>query len=352
MDKQGFDFEVGQLEKMGVQFKFNTILGKDIQLEEISEQYDGVIVALGLGKSNELEVVKSISADKQYDAMDFLKGYNLKTLSIEPGSKILVVGGGNSAIDVARSAKRFNNDNEVFLSCIETEENMPAFTEEVVHAKEEGVSIIPNSFVAECSENGHIKAVLNSFDSKNHLQNLDCDYIVVAIGQQGNIEEYIVIGEEHITNGNKIKADKHTGFTNYRNVFVAGDVCDDNHMSLIGAIGSGKRAVVGLKQQLENYEHSYEGLDALLNLNNKESEGATSNPIALEGDITDFIKNFNLFQSCEKCNHCIDNLGCPAMIKVDGKIVIDQPKCTKCGLCLDVCPNDAIGWEKLTEKVN
>ncbi len=352
MDKQGFDFEVGQLEKMGVHFKFNTILGKDIQLEEITEQYDGVIVALGLGKSNELEVVKSISADKQFDSMDFLKGYNLKTLKIEPESKFLVIGGGNSAIDVARTAKRFNADNEVFLSCIETEEKMPAFMEEVTHAKEEGVTIIPNSYVAECSENGHIKAVLNSFDSKNHLQDLDCDYIVVAIGQQGNIEEYKVIGEEHIANGNKIKADKHTGFTNYKNVFVAGDVCDDNHMSLIGAIGSGKRAVVGLKQQLENYEHSYEGLDALLNLNDRESEGATSNPIALEGDITEFINNFNLFQSCEKCNHCIDNLGCPAMIKVDGKIIIDYPKCTKCGLCLDVCPNDAIGWEKEKELVN
>ncbi|PCJ27877.1 MAG: hypothetical protein COA97_02780 [Flavobacteriales bacterium] len=345
MDKQGFDFEVGQLEKMGVQFKFNTSLGKDIQLEEISEQYDGVIIALGLGKSNELEVVKSISADKQFDAMDFLKGYNLKTLDIEPGSKILVVGGGNSAIDVARSAKRYHTDNEVVLSCVETEEKMPAFTDEVQHAKEEGVTIISNSYVTECSENGNIKAIVNAFDTKKHIQDIDCDYIVVAIGQQGNVDEYEVIGKDKLAKGNKIIADKFNGFTNYKNVFVAGDVCDENHMSLIGAIGSGKRAVIGIKQQLEGYKYSYEGLNALLHLNDKEKEGATSNPIALEGDITDFIKNFNLFQSCEKCNHCIDNLGCPAMIKVDGKIVIDEPKCTKCGLCIDVCPNDAIVWE-------
>ena len=352
MDKQGFDFEVGQLEKMGVLFKFNTALGKDIQLEDISNQFDGVILAIGLGKSNELEVVKTISAEKQFDAINFLKGYNLKTLSVEPGSKILVIGGGNSAIDVARSAKRFNTDNEVTLVCIETEQNMPAFTEEVVHAKEEGVHIIPNSYVAECSEEGQVKVVLNAFDSKNHLQDLSCDYVVVAIGQQGNVSEFEVIGKEYLANGNKIKADKNIGFTNYKNVFVAGDICDNNHISLIGAIASGKRAVVGLKQQLEGYKYSYEGLNALLNLNNKEKEGETSNPIKLEGDITDFIKNFNLFQSCEKCNHCIDNLGCPAMIKVNGKIVIDYPKCTNCGLCLDVCPNDAIGWEKEKELVN
>jgi indolepyruvate ferredoxin oxidoreductase, alpha subunit len=351
MDKQGFDFEVSQLEKMGIRFKFNTSLGKEIQLEEISNQYDGVIISVGLGKSKELEIVKGISAERQFDALNFLKKYNLKTLSILPGSKILVVGGGNSAIDVARSAKRLSAENEVVLSCIETEENMPAFAEEIIHAKEEGVNIVANSYVARCSENGEIKARLKTFDSKNHIRNINCDYIVVAIGQQGNVEEYLAVGKENLAQENKIKADQNTGFTHYNNVFVAGDVCNENHMSLIGAIASGKRAVVGLKQQLEGYEYAYEGLDALLNLNDKEKEGATSNPIALEGDITDFIKNFNLFQSCEKCNHCIDNLGCPAMIKIDGKIIIDEPKCTHCGLCIDVCPNDAIAWESIGKNV-
>lgn len=352
MDKQGFDFEVSQLEKMGVQFKFNTALGKDIQLEEISNQYDGVVVALGLGKSIKLDIVNAISDEKKFDGMSFLKAYNLKTLSIEAESIILVVGGGNSAIDVARSAKRLNTNNEIILSCLETEEDMPAFTEEIVHAREEGITIIPNSYVAKCSEKERIEIVLNAFDSNNHLEDLRCDYIVVAIGQQGYVDEYAAIGDEHLSKENRIKADKNTGFTSFKNVFVAGDICDDNHMSLIGAIASGKRAVIGLKQHLEGYQHSYEGLNALLNLNHKENEGATANSIALEGDITEFIKKFNLFQSCEKCNHCIDNLGCPAMIKVEGKIVIDYTKCTKCGLCIDVCPNDAIAWEKETEMVN
>ncbi len=352
MDKQGFDVEVSQLAKMGVQFKFNVSLGKEMELEEIANQFDGVIIAIGLGKSNELEAVSSISKSKKYDSMNFLKEYNLKTLAIQPGSKIVVIGGGNSAIDVARSAKRFNEDNEVILSCVETESAMPAFTEEVEHAKEEGVTILANSYVEECTEKGDLKIKLHQFDSKKHLQDINCDYIVVAIGQQGNVEEYATIGDKNLTNGNKIKADKYNGFSNYKNVFVAGDICADNHMSLIGAIGSGKRAVIGIKQKLEGYKYSYEGLNALLHLNHKEKEGAIANPIELEGDITEFIKNFNLFQSCEKCNHCIDNLGCPAMIKVDGKIIIDEPKCTQCGLCIDVCPNDAIAWEKELELVN
>ncbi len=80
-------------------------------------------------------------------------------------------------------------------------------------------------------------------------------------------------------------------------------------------------------------------------MNDKEKEGTASLPLDLDEDISLFISKFNMFQSCEKCNHCIDNLGCPAMIKVDGKIIIDYPKCTKCGLCIDVCPNEAIKWE-------
>ncbi|MCP4456417.1 MAG: FAD-dependent oxidoreductase [Cytophagales bacterium] len=345
MDKDGFDFEVGQLEKMGVKFQFNTALGQDIQLEDISTSHDAVILALGLGKSNKLEITDKLSSEKRYDAMTFLKEYNLGTLTSVPGSRFLIIGGGNSAIDVARSAKRISQDNEVVLSCIETEENMPAFSEEIVHAKEEGISILANSFVSELSESESVEAVLSTYDSKEKLKTVSCDYVVVAIGQVGDKNDYEGIGENNLSPENRIMADAKTGFTNHSNVFVAGDLCADNHMSLIGAIASGKRAVIGVRQKLEDYAYEYEGLDALLGLNDK-VEGATSNPIDLNGKISTFIENFNLFQSCEKCNHCIDNLGCPAMIKVDGKIVIDYGKCTKCGLCIDVCPNDAIGWVK------
>ncbi len=351
MDKSGFDFEVSQLEKMGVHFHFNSVLGRGIQLEDICQQYDGVIVAIGLGKSNLLDIISSVSDSKKFDAISFLKEYNQKSLKVKPDASILVVGGGNSAIDAARSAKRFHPSVNVVLSCIEEKELMPAFKEEIGHAIEEGVTIFPNSYVAACSESDKLNIALHQFDAKNHLQDLICDYIVIAIGQQGNIEEYSIIGEDKLGNGNKIKANNKTGFTNYKNVFVAGDICDENHMSLIGAIASGKRAVIGIKKLLENYEHDYEGINSLLNLNNKQKEGNSSHPLDLNGDISSIISQFNLFQSCEKCNHCIDNLGCPAMIKINGKINIDYPKCTKCGLCIDVCPNDAISWVKESEVV-
>jgi len=352
MDKSALDYEVDQLSKMGVNFFYNSSLGSTIQLDELTKKYDSVILALGLGKAKKLDVVKNISESKYSDALSFLVGYNLRNLPIKTSSRILVIGGGNSAIDAARSAKIFDSTNSVYVACVETEDKMPAFGEEVEHAKAEGIQIYNNLFIDSCVENDNIELMMHAFDTKEFKQKLEVDYIVVAIGQTGKNSDYELVGEDKLGEQGKIKADEKTGFSNYENVFVAGDVCDGNHMSLIGAIASGKKAAIGVRQKLENYEFEYEGLDTLLKLNDKESEGETSEELQMNGDINEFISKFNLFQSCEKCNHCIDNLGCPAMIKVDGKIQIDYPKCTKCGLCIDVCPNDAIQWVKEKELVN
>ncbi len=56
------------------------------------------------------------------------------------------------------------------------------------------------------------------------------------------------------------------------------------------------------------------------------------------------MREFDIFQACAKCDHCIDNFGCPALIKVEGKVTVDDYQCTRCGLCIDVCVNQAIHW--------
>jgi len=347
MNKTGFDFEVSQLEKMGVTFKFNSSLGQDFQLKDLSEQYDGVILSIGLGKSKKLDIIKdNLSEHRKIDALSFLKDFNLGKLSMKKGSEYLVIGGGNSAIDVARSIKKYDLSSKITVSCIEKEENMPAFAEEVKHAIKEGIELEANSYVSACTENNKIQVTLNSYSGKEKIKELKCDYVVEAIGQYGEKESYATIGENNLGSDGKIKADSKSGYTNYKNVFVAGDLCNDNHQSLIGAIASGKRAVIGLKQKLEKYQYAYEGIDSLLNLKESDFSMVPSQSIQKDADMTEFISQFNLFQSCEKCNHCIDNLGCPALVKINGKITIEDSNCTRCGLCIDVCPNDAIHWVK------
>ena len=347
MDKAGFDYEAMQLEKMGVKFHFNSALGKDISLEKLANEFDAVIIAIGMNKAKKLDIIeKNVPQRKRIDALAFLKSFNREEKIIDDGSTILVIGGGNSAIDSARSAKKLNPDNIVIVSCLETEALMPAFAEEVMHAKNEGIEFIPDSYVETCThKDGKTHVSLHCLGTKYFLQDLKCDYIITAIGQ--TTEPSIT---EHLSKDDNLRVKNENSFSGYKNVFVAGDIASGNNMSVIGAIASGKKAVVGIRQLLEGYKFGYEGEKALERLNANPTPTLKLRNEIIDDDIKLGIDQYNLFQSCQKCNHCIDNFGCPAMVKVNGKVQIDESRCTLCGLCIDVCPNNAIRWETVKEE--
>jgi putative selenate reductase len=259
----------------------------------------------------------------------------------------LVIGGGNSAIDTARSAKKLNVLNKIIVSCIETESTMPAFAEEVKHASEEDIEFIHDSFVETCSvgKDGELNVVLHSHEKKTFLQNIKCDFIITAIGQTTDPSLFAQI---QIDENQRVKSEN--SFTGYENVFVAGDISSGNNMSVIGAIASGKKAVVAVRKSLENYKYAYEGEMALERLNTNPAPTLHLRKAIVDDDIQVEIERYNLFQSCQKCNHCIDNFGCPAMVKVNGKVQIDMSRCNLCGLCIDVCPNNAIRFEVIEEE--
>jgi NADPH-dependent glutamate synthase beta subunit-like oxidoreductase/Pyruvate/2-oxoacid:ferredoxin oxidoreductase delta subunit len=349
MDKTGFDYEAMQLAEMGVKFRFNTSLGKEISLEKLSKEFNSVILAIGMSRSKTLDLIDAtVPVKKRTDALSFLKAFNLKKENIKPGSTVLVIGGGNSAIDAARSAKRLSVQNKVIVSCIETESTMPAFAEEVKHAATEDIEFIHDSFVKSCSveKSGAINIELHSFGNKKHLQDLKCDYIITAIGQ--TTEPSLV---ENLSKDENLRVKSENSFSGYKNIFVAGDISSGNNMSVIGAIASGKKVAVGVRKLLENYKYGYEGERALDRLNTNPSPTLQLRKSVVDEDIKVEIERYNLYQSCYKCNHCIDNFGCPAMVKVNGKVQIDMSRCNLCGLCIDVCPNNAIHWDVVEEEV-
>lgn len=353
MDKTGFDFEAMQLKEMGAKFHFNKSLGKDFSLENLSDDFDSVILAIGMSKSKTLDIIENnIPSDKKADALSFLKDFNQNKSKLKGGSVVLVIGGGNSSIDAARSAKKLNAQNKVIVSCIETTKAMPAFAEEVNHALAEDIEFIHDSFVRECSvsSSDKIEITLHSFCKKEFLQKLECDYVITAIGQQGEQHTFERMGKERMDAQGRIE--NKNGFSGYKNIFVAGDISSSNNMSVIGAIASGKKAAVAVRKSLENYQYEYEGEKALERLNSSPSLTLPKGKGTLSpsGRVGEGLEIYNLFQSCMKCNHCIDNFGCPAMVKVNGKIKIDYSRCTLCGLCIDVCPNNAIRWEVVKEE--
>jgi indolepyruvate ferredoxin oxidoreductase alpha subunit len=353
MDKIGCDAEIGLLEELGVNFRFDTSLGKDIFVDDLSQDFDAVIIAAGMAISSTIELVeKNVPPGNKSCAISFLRQYNQNTLNISTPATILVIGGGNSAVDAARAAKKYDPKNNVIISCVEPSHEMPAFAEEIEAAMQEDIQIMDSSDVETCAWNSSEKigVTLKSIGNRKKLWKLHCDYIITAIGQKGDVETIKPAALPTDKEG-RIVADSENGHTKHKNVFAAGDICANNHMSVIGAIASGKKAAVGVRQLLEKYAFPYEGQKALDILNSTDTVWQKSAQFQ-NGDIDESyilqeMPGFNLFQACKMCNHCIENFGCPALLKVNGKVVIDQHQCTRCGLCIDVCINDAIRWVEL-----
>ncbi|NQU05446.1 MAG: FAD-dependent oxidoreductase [Calditrichaeota bacterium] len=356
IDKDGCDAEIKILNELGVEFKFDMALGKDIEVEKLSQEFDGVIIAIGMGLSSTLDIIEnSVETSNKFDAITFLKQYNDESLSLNLASTVFIIGGGNSAIDAARAAKDFGVE-DVRIVYRRTREEMPAFDEEVEAALSEGVQITFETVIDACkmTDSGRVSASLRSFKENKDLGEMQCDYIITATGQRGHDRD--IISEVVETDkSNRIAADPENGRTKYKNVFVAGDICADNHVSVIGAIAGGKKAATGIRQELEGYAFSYEGAEALRILNSPKANRMKPIPgdesRLTEADIAELIPKFDLYQACSKCDHCIENFACPALIKIEGKVVIDDVQCTRCGLCIDICLNNAIHWvEPLSEQ--
>lgn len=338
MDKNGFEFEAMQLAEMGVEFKFNSVIGQNISIDQLKSDFDAVIIAIGLQQAKKLDIIeKNVPEQKRLNAIQFLRSFNDSKNILSPSSVTVVIGGGNSAMDAARSVKKLHPNNTVIVTCIENTNNMPAFFEEIEHARKEGIEIINESFVKEVKIKGE-KVLLSLFNfnkQDKHINEIECDYVITAIGQTGD-SEFIA--------ANNFTSDKTGRITQSiekisNKIFFAGDIHSQNNISLIGAIASGKKSAIDVRKLLENYSFEYEGEKALHRLN---TQAIPNNHLNSNDKIE--LESYNLFQSCQKCNHCIDNFGCPAMVKTNGKVQIDMSRCTLCGLCIDVCPNNAINW--------
>jgi thioredoxin reductase/Pyruvate/2-oxoacid:ferredoxin oxidoreductase delta subunit len=324
-------------------------------LDGLSADFEAVVLAIGMGDSLPLQLVEEqVPVAQRSDANNFLKLFNLGAPSIKPGASVLVIGGGNSAIDSARAALRAQAA-EVVIYYRRGRTDMPAFDEEIEEALTEGVRIVFDSVVAGCKSqpDGRLKVEFNSFADGHPIGSHHCDFIITAIGQRGK-EEVLSPSGLQLNSEKRVVSDPRTGRTTLGNVFAAGDICAGNHVSLIGAIAGGKKAANGVRALLEGYPYAYEGSGALDALNGHPRtayHGDNGDPIASFDDLHREISQYYLAQPCRKCNHCIENFGCPALILVNGKVVIDDMQCKGCGLCIDVCINDSIHWVGAQESV-
>ena len=270
------DKEISNLEKMGVIFHKNVVVGKSVTLEQLKEDgFDAIFICSGAGLPKMLHVAGE-NLNGVFSANEFLTRVNLMHAgqpdSITPlrvGKKAAIFGGGNVAMDAARTAVRVGFE-EVYIIYRRTEKELPARLEEIRHAKEEGVVFkflySPKEILG---EDGYVKGVelevmeLGEPDesgrrrpvSTGKTEIMDLDTVIVALGTGPNP----IIQRSAEAEGLDIITDKRgyivvdgeTRCTNIPTVYAGGDVAPVGESNAINAMGAGKKAAKAINDLLK-----------------------------------------------------------------------------------------------------
>jgi NADPH-dependent glutamate synthase beta subunit-like oxidoreductase len=228
--------EIDMIKRLGVEIRTNTKIGKDIGFSEVRDKSDAIFIATGSHKGIKMGIADE-DAEGVIDAVDFLRAVNLNE-RINIGQKVIVVGGGNAAVDAARVAKRMGKDVKIFYR--RTRAEMPAQKTEVDEAIREGIEIdflvTPTKVLTyfgrvtgiECE-----RMKLGDVDTDGRRKPIPidgsefrekCDTLITAIGQQPDITNFVDGNGFKLSKKNTIQVDIETLYTGVEGVFAGGDV--------------------------------------------------------------------------------------------------------------------------------
>ncbi|MHA2404723.1 MAG: FAD-dependent oxidoreductase [Candidatus Kariarchaeaceae archaeon] len=253
--------DIDYIKALGVDIKTNTAIDLDQGLEDLLKQgYGAVLVAIGAHKGKKLGI-PGTDLDNVLVGTSFMRDVNLGK-EVKLGKKVMVIGGGNVAMDCARTAKRLGAA-EVGISCLECFEDMPADITEVEQAREEGIEIYDSrTFTKLASSDGKVSGVgcleitgcTFDDDGEAHFDvvsdeehTLEADTVIFAIGQVPEIGNSGIV---KISKMGTIDADSDTLMIGTNRVFVAGD-CYSGVASIIDAIASGQKSASKIHRYLQ-----------------------------------------------------------------------------------------------------
>ena len=264
--------EIDYIKELGVEFKPNYIIGRIKTLDELCDEFDAIFLGTGAGLPSFMGIPGE-NFSGVYSANEFLTRVNLMKAydpaydtRVRHGKHVVVVGGGNVAMDAARSALRLGAD-EVSIVYRRGEEEMPARREEIEHAKEEGIifRLLTNPVRILGDEKYNVKAVecikmeLGEPDESGRRSpvpvegsefTIPADVVVIAIGTSPN--PIIFKGSEGLEQSKRgtVVADEDTGATSKCGVFAGGDVVT-GAATVISAMGAGKKAARAIDEYLK-----------------------------------------------------------------------------------------------------
>ena len=263
--------EIGVIQKMGVEIKTGVTFGKDVTFDSMRKQgYRAFFLATGLHQNIPLNIANE-NLKGVLNGIDFLRDISLGN-PVNVGKKVIVIGGGNVAMDVAMTAARRGAD--VSLVALEQRSEMPAWEREINEAQEEGIQIIngmgPNKFLGKAGRLSGVefKRCTSVFDEKGafspkydelDLTTMETDTVIAAIGQAADLSLAEKLGLP-MDPGGHLNADPITLETAIKGVFAGGDVYY-GPKTVADAIGCGKEASVSIDRYLRGLD-LYTGREA------------------------------------------------------------------------------------------
>lgn len=361
--------EVTVIQSLGVEIRCHTQVGKDVSFVDLRRDFAAVIIACGAKRSRALPIPNS-DAIGVMGGVDFLRDVSLgKEVSL--GQRVIVIGGGNVAYDVARTvlrqeeydvsrtAARMAGVRQVNLVCLESLEEMPADTVEILEGQEEGVTrhnswgprevlvdgrngqkFVRGVKFARCTQvYDENKRFAPKFD-ESVTTTIESDTVLLSVGQSADLS-FIDARRDGIEmrSPQQITNDPATCATSAPGIFIAGDIAYGPRL-MIHAIASGKQAARSVYRYLRGREISPEEVQfhlpiehyrrekhyerrARLHIPTHSAEERLKNPTAL------VEIGYNEGQACAEAGRCLD---CGINTIFDGE------RCILCGGCVDVCP--------------
>ena len=357
LEKDVVEAEINILKEMGVEFRCGVEVGKDITIAQLREQgYKGFYVAIGAQGGRALGIPGE-DAEGVQSGITFVTDQNQgKDVTLK--GRTIVIGGGNVAVDVARTAIRVGSES-VVMYCLESREIMPAAADEVEEAEKEGITV-QNSWGPKeiLTENGKVKAVvfkkcLSVFDAdkkfnpsydENDTVTVECENVLLSIGQSILWGDLLKDTKVEFNRNGTVKADALTYQTAEPDIFAGGDVYTGPKFA-IDAIAAGKEAAISLHRWVHEGQtltagrdrQIYRSLDkskalipaASFDIASRQRPGYNAAKARTFGDTRVTFTEEQIRKETARC------LGC-------GATKVDEYMCIGCGQCTTRCAFDAI----------
>jgi len=381
VDRTILEAEIQRIINLGVETKMGVRVGTDVTMEKLEKEYDAVFVGMGAQVGRGLPIPGFADAQGATNAIDFVKQYEIKGDSVAVGKKVVVIGDGNVAMDVARLALRLGSE-ALLISGVPREE-MACFPEEFDDAFREGTTmhymtgtlevlkdekgvrglVCTKMVKKEKGEDGWNSPIpFLRYKNTDETFEIACDMVVAAIGQTTDMQ-----GFESITNASQwLKVDRYFRLPGKEKVFGGGDAIKVDLITT--AVGHGRKAANSIDAFLKGEalpEQGYRDVtkvqrqDVLYFFHSKQAKRETKKPENVVGNHDELLVPLTAEQikaeseRCMSCGLCFDCKQCVSFCPQEavtrfrdnpsGEVVYtNYSKCVGCHICSLVCPSGYI----------